>query len=142
MKYLDMINSRLTQYEEKVDFLMKNKGKFDGVFGLGHHPKNDPCHIEFYNDIKKITEDIADDPSVTAEETDAVVEIIIKADSVKNSISGCTLMYVPMQGLAVPLISGMSEAKRNELGAWYSENNPRRMRLPVQNDVCKAFGVK
>lgn len=141
MIYADRLNSRIDQYIDRVNALMANKGMFDGVFGLGHHPKNDPCHVEFFEDVKKmVSECVAESPS--AEEADSFAETLIKANAVRGDLPEVQMMYIPIQGLAVQLVPYMSEAKKKELGEWFSNSVPKRMRMPVQRDLCKAFGVK
>ena len=141
MIYSDRLNERIDQYVEKVNYLMANKKAFDGIFGLGHHPKDDPCHGVFFDDVHKLVEEcIASSPS--AEEADALAETLIKADSVRGNLPEVQMMYIPIQGQVIPLIPFMSQEKIQELGKWFSESVPRRMRMPIQRDLCKALGVK
>jgi len=141
MTYTERLNERIDAYIAQVNDLMANKRVFDGIFGLGHHPKNDPCHVVFYEDVKKMVEEcVADKPS--AEEVDEFAESLLKAEKTRGNLSEIQMMYIPIQGLVLQLIPMMSNAKKQELGAWYSKAVPRRMRFPVQRDVCKALGGK
>lgn len=141
MEYSDRLNARIDAYIAQVEDLMSKKGAFDGLFGLGHHPKNDPCHSVFFEDVVKLVSECAAS-SPSQEEADALAETLIKADAVRGNLPEVQMMYVPMQGQVVPLVPFMSESKKKELGEWLSASVPRRMRLPVQKDACKALGVK
>ena len=141
MEYTDRLNARIDEYIAKVEDLMLKKGAFDGLFGLGHHPKNDPCHGVFYEDVKKLVDEFVAG-SHTEEEAESLAETLIKADSVRGNLPEVQMMYIPIQGLVIPLVPMLSEAKKKELGEWYVKYVPRRMRMPVQNNLCKALGVK
>ena len=141
MTYTERLNERIDAYIARVQDLMANKHAFDGMFGLGHHPKNDPCHLEFYQDVKKMTEDCVAEPPDTAE-VDEFAETLLRAHQDRGDLPEVQMMYIPIQGLVLQLLPLMSEEKKKELGEWYGTYMPRRMRMPVQRDVCKALGVK
>ena len=141
MEYTDRLNARIDAYIAQVEDLMSKKGAFDGLFGLGHHPKNDPCHMTFFEDVVKLVgECVASSPS--SEEADSLAETLIKADAVRGDLPEVQMMYIPMQGQVIPLIPYMSEEKKAELGAWFVQAVPKKMRLPIQKDLCKALGVR
>ena len=141
MEYTDKLNAMIDEYIAHVEELMAKKGAFDGLFGLGHHPKNDPCHAVFYDDVKKLVDEFVAGEHTT-EEVDSLAETLIKADAVRGDLPEVQMMYIPIQGLAIPLVPSMSESKKKEIGEWYVKYVPRRMRMPVQANLCKALGVK
>ncbi|MDO5445163.1 MAG: hypothetical protein Q4F31_06030 [Eubacteriales bacterium] len=141
MEYTDRLNARIDAYIATVQELLSKKGAFDGIFGLGHHPKNDPCHSVFYEDVVKLVSECVES-SPSSEEADSLAETLLKADSVRGDLPEVQMMYIPLQGQIIPLIPFMSEAKKKELGEWYAQAVPKRMRLPVQKNACKALGVK
>lgn len=141
MEYTDRLNTRIDEYIARVNDLMSKKRAFDGMFGLGHHPKNDPCHAEFYDDVKAMVDEFVSGEHTT-EEVDSLAETLIKADAVRGNLPEVQMMYIPIQGLVIPLVPKMSEGKKKELGEWYVKYVPRRMRMPVQVNLCKALGVK
>lgn len=143
MIYSEKFNLRTDEYEKQIDELMEAKSPFAGVFGIGHHPKNDPCHLVYYKDIQKMVDEfIASDPD--AEEADDFAETLLKADFERGGSESfqMDMMYVPVQGFVISLAPYMSEAKKAELGGWFADAVPKRRRLPIQKDVCKALGVR
>ena len=141
MSFKEKYDELTAEYLKTVDTLMANKRAFDGVFGLGHHPKDDKCHGEYYYNVKGLVDECI--ASGSAGEADEFFEALIKQDAVNPSGEDIQLMFVPLQGLAETLLPKVSEAKKAECAEWYKNYLPKRfLRLPVQNNLAKALGIK
>lgn len=141
MSYKERFDELTNAYIERVSMLMKNKAPYAGIFGIGHHPKDDACHLEYYNTIKSLVEECcASSPS--SDEADELAEALMKCDSELKEKAEIEMMFIPLQGFVKELVPFMSADKKSELSDWYKNYLPKKyLRFPVQNELCRALGI-
>lgn len=122
----EIIQSYIAEAQSVIDSAKPS----DGLFGFGRGPKDDPCHMKFYDAV-----------SDAASRGDAyeTVSAIIKAERNYECPKMCSWMLSAIHSLAIPRIGELSSAQREELRNWYDDNVPKRTRLPVQKQFYKAL---
>ena len=127
----------MTEYDAAVDNVQKNRKRFDGFFGLGHHPGNAPCHEIMDEKVKNLCARAAEeaDPAEKAALTGAV----LKTEKSWDGPEFARLMLCAIQRHTLELIPLLEDGVRRELAEWYGANYPRRERLPAQEKVYRAL---
>lgn len=135
MSYLEQLEQLIADYKVFCVEVKKSYGGFSGLFGFGSDPKRDSGHMQFYNDVAKLAEEIpSDDPELAA-----FTSLLLKAtDGVSESSMAYGFLEV-IQKHAIPLIPFIKPDERKELLEYYSRRYPKYRRLPVQNDVFKEL---
>lgn len=140
MAYLDEFKAITASYIETTETVFKKAPLFAGVFGIGRGPKDDPCHLDYYNNILAKAEELAADSEATEQEIFDCTEYLMKLESTSaGERQMVQYMLMTVQGCTKGLIPLLSEEHRTELADWFGKAVPRRMRLPVQNDIFKLL---
>ena len=137
MSWREEFSATMAEYEEAVTEVQKNRKMFDGVFGMGNHPGNAPCHDTLDRKIQAMCTQAGETPD--AGQIREMLEAVYAAPLAWKGPEYARLMLVAVQRHTLPLIPLLPERDRAELGAWYQEAWPRRKRMPVQEDVLKAL---
>lgn len=125
------------QYKKEYAAVRKKASFFDGLFGMGNDPKKDPCHMRFYENAENwVKAFAAGDPS--EEEAYAVTQLLLTAAQDHRKQPEEWIM-VAAQRLSLELIGLLSPDHCAELESWYNKAYPRRIRLPIQNDIHKLL---
>lgn len=124
-------------YTREYEGIRKKASFTDGLFGLGNDPKKDPCHMRFYRDVEAWVQAFAQaDPS--EEDIYAVVRhLLTAAEDHRKKPEEWTMLAA--QGLSRVLIPLLSAEHCAELEIWYDHVYPRRIRLPIQNEIHKLL---
>ena len=123
----------LREYGSAVQTLQKNRKMFDGVLGLGTHPGSAPCHDAMDKQVEALCREAA------PEEADALAERILHAAFNWEGPEYARLMLIAVQRHLQLLLPALSPTAREALAAWYEKKYPRRLRLPVQEQLLKAL---
>ena len=137
MSRREEFSGMMAEYDEAVTEVQKNRKMFDGVFGMGNHPGNAPCHDTLDRKIETLCREAADAPD--AGQIRELLEAVYAAPLGWNGPEYARLMLVAIQRHTLPLIPLLRVEDRAELSAWYQKAWPRRKRLPVQEEVLKAL---
>lgn len=125
------------QYKKEYAAVRKKASFFDGLFGMGNDPKKDPCHMRFYENAESwVKAFAAGDPS--EEEAYAVTQLLLTAAQDHRKQPEEWIM-VAAQRLSLELIDLLSPDHCAQLESWYNKAYPRRIRLPIQNDIHKLL---
>ena len=131
-----------TNYAEKAYSVRKNARAFAGILGLGKDPRNDPCHMAYYEEVGAwVTAFLASDP--TQEQVMAAATYMLEAPAQCVGQECYWFMYAAHGHikLLVPLLRKEDCAALGQrLEALYK----KRDRMPVQKDLLKllAKGAK
>ena len=134
---LDQLQAYYDDYEEKLRKLYDKMSPMAGVWGMGNHPKDDPCNEVFYENVESWTREfLAGSPS-SQEAEDAANWILRLAYAQRNKQTFwfCSAIQIHAKGL-IPL---MGQGAALELQNWYDEAYPVLERLPIQREVYKAL---
>lgn len=134
----ETLNGIIDDYIARCSEVLANSRPGDGLLGLGNDPRNDPCHEQFYVELEAAAKAIASEAPGSDEAYGAVC-VILKAATSKACPDMARWMLTAAQKHAAPLIPLMAADRRIELRAWYDDNYPRRLRLPVQKDIYKLL---
>lgn len=137
MSYLDEIKSICSDYLVTAEKVYKEARPLAGIFGIGNGPKNDPCHLKFYQDLEAKAKELADSDVPEEEKYEATCYILHLDETDCNETM--RFMLTAAQGVTKDLIPVLSREHKDELAAWFNKAVPKRMRLPVQNDIFKLM---
>lgn len=126
----EFLHELVKRYADEVTALEAAAKPTDGLFGIGSSPKNDPCHVRFFETMRQ-----------AVSEGDAYENVcfLLRAPQDCFVPDSCRLMLEAIHGLAEPLVEKLTAEQCRELMVWYDENVPKRKRLPVQRSLYKAL---
>lgn len=120
-------------YLDLVAQLNRDRKLWDGAFGLGGGPADNPCHEKLVRDVEEAMADM--DP---ARRSQAVEYILRESLEHKNDpVVYYTLLAV--HGATIPYLSALPVDQAQALRGWYEQAYPRRERMPCQNKVLAAL---
>ena len=125
------------QYVLEYEGIRKKASFTDGLFGFGNDPKKDPCHMRFYGNVESWVKAFAAG-SPSEEEAYAVTHFLLTAAEDHRKKPEEWIMLAA-QGLSKDLIGLLSSEHCADLESWYDHVYPRRIRLPIQNDIHKLL---
>jgi hypothetical protein len=138
MADLSSLKNRYLDYQAYTKELF-SKAKFtDGFFGFGDDPRKDKGHTQFFDEVGQIVEALSQE-SLSPEEAAEAVQFILNAPSLAEDNKTMEWMLIAAQQHAIPLVPFLSPTDARAILAAYEKENPRRMRLPSQNQVVKAL---
>lgn len=124
-----------TRYYEKAAKVRKKAPPLAGIWGMGNDPRNDACHEDFYEAVEAwVSRFDTSDPAAVLE----AVQWILSAALDHRDEDVYWYLYAA-HGLTMPLIPRLAPADCNSLFDWYDASYPKRVRLPVQQQVWKAL---
>ncbi|MBR3503281.1 MAG: hypothetical protein IKO07_03435 [Clostridia bacterium] len=126
------------EYEVAVRQADAHRPLGSGLLGMGPKRGDDPCHEAFDRQIAALCGEIAADRP-PAEEVGDAVELLLRAEDDRAWPEYTRWMLIAVQRHALPLIPLLPEARRQALYAWYKKRYPTFRRLPVQQQLLKAF---
>lgn len=126
------MNQITEDYLDTARNVIANAKPFAGAFGMKGGINDDPCHMNYYNAMKAALEE---------EDADAYesVRFLLNADRSYECSRSVSFMLTAVQGLAVELVPRLSLEQKEEFRQWLDDNVPRRMRLPIQDQLYKAL---
>ncbi len=150
MDYTDKLREILEEYAKSVDEVERKKKPFDGIFGFGRVPANDPCHDLMDRKVEELTKRAAGEISdgdgeiraADAAETDALVRELFRAAGTYHGPGYAGMALVAIHRHGIRLIPRMSGEARRTLAEWYGKEYPKRRRFPIQEEICRLLGVK
>jgi hypothetical protein len=138
MADLSILTNRYLDYHDYTKELF-SKAKFaDGLFGFGDDPRKDKGHTQFFDEVGQIVEALSQE-SLSPEEAAEAVQFILTAPSLAEDNKTMEWMLIAAQQHAIPLVPFLSPADAKTILVAFEKENPRRMRLPSQNQVAKAL---
>ena len=137
MDYLKQLQERYAQYTTQAQQVRKKASPLAGIFGIGGGPKDDPCHMAFYQDIQALTDAyLASGPS--PESAAQVVDFLLRA-SKEHSSKDTYWFMTAAQGHAKKLIPLMTPEACHPLLDWYLTAFPNRLRTPLQEELVSLL---
>ncbi|MCD8334503.1 MAG: hypothetical protein LUC35_03960 [Clostridiales bacterium] len=138
MKELDELRNCYAAYLTFVQELGRRAAPTDGLLGFGSGPKDDPGHEKFYYAAKEKADALAA-AGPSPEEARQAVALVLQAEEAHQDEELAVWMLIAAQGHALALIDFLAPKDADALLQWYQRRYPRRMRLPVQNQVFNAL---
>ena len=120
-------------YLDLVAQLNRNRKLWDGAFGLGGGPADNPCHEKLVRDVEAALADL--DPTRRPQ----AVEYILRQplEHKVDPVVYYTLMAA--QGATIPYLSALPVVQAKALRGWFEQTFPRRERMPCQDKVLAAL---
>ena len=132
------LKNRYEQYLEEAAKARQKAGLCDGLFGMGNDPRKAPCHEAFYEFVASWVAEFLEKTPATGTCAEAAAWIVKIADAHRGEKDVFGYLYAA-QRHALPLIAWMEQESAKKLLCWYESAYPRRDRMPVQDEVCKAL---
>jgi len=137
MEMLQQLKDRYAQYTQAVQTVMDRAKPTDGLFGMGDDPRNDPCHMRFYEDVAQWIQVFA----AAGPDKKAIFEAVYWILTTPAAHKKCPEFWFEFaaHGLCGELICRLDPAQCAVLQAFYDENYPRRDRMLVQKEIYKLL---
>lgn len=136
--YVNRIFELYDSYIEKVNELERNKKFTAGLLGLTKGPKDDPCHDEFIEDLKKkISEFASADPQ--SEDVYTLLKFMYEAPLEHKDNHLVYWMFMAAHTLSCDLCAFLTKEDAADLYKQFNAAYPRYERLPAQKNVLKAL---
>ncbi|MCQ2458258.1 MAG: hypothetical protein MJ142_05935 [Clostridia bacterium] len=129
------------QYRVNLDECAKKYKPGEGLFGIGHSIKDDPCHKVFDTEVSgAVDEIVARNPS--SEETEEAVRFLFSQG--KNNVYpvAAQLMLFAEERHILRMIPLLSDEAALRIYKEYAACYKRWERLPVQKEVYKALKAR
>jgi hypothetical protein len=138
--WLSRIEALYDAYLLTAAELEKNRKFGDGILGLRPGPADDPCHQHFAGELEALLRECAAEAS-SAEAAEILRLLFDKADDRRMPLSAYW-MLIAVQGLGRELIGLLSPGDAAVLLTFYRRRYPRRVRLPVQDQILKQLKLQ
>ena len=138
MSRIEEFRQLIAAYEAETDALGKQRRSIAGLFGMGKTPADDPCHDRLDKAVGEMCARAAEEDS--PEEAAALAEAVLRAEHGFDGYDYARLTMIALQRHALLLIPRLGPVEKAALAEWYLAIYPRRMRLPVQDQIVKALG--
>lgn len=124
-------------YEKELRKLYAKASPMAGILGMGNHPKDAPCNMEFYENVENWTREfLASNPSQP--EVEEVAEWMLRlADDHRKDKTYWFASAIQVH--TKELIPLMSREKALELYQWYESAYPVKEWLPIQREIHKTL---
>lgn len=139
MDALETIQALCQAYLAECARLERERGTWDGLFGMGGGPKNDPCHDAFAHDLDAALRRAAALPSG---EVRPILDYLYRLPLAHRDDQAAYWMLLAVHGLTTELAGGLNRADAAALLAQYRADYPRRERLPAQRRVLDALRAR
>ena len=138
--WLSRIEALYDAYLLTAAELEKNRKFGDGILGLRPGPADDPCHQRFAEELEALRRECAAEAS--SEEAAEILRLLFdKADDKRMPLSAYW-MLIAVQGLGRELIGLLNPGDAAALLTFYRRRYPRRVRLPVQDQILKQLKLQ
>ncbi len=124
-------------YNQEATRVRRTAKPFDGVFGMGNDPRNNPCHDLFYDNVRSWVQDFetsAPSPEVAA----AAVRYLLETPAQYRQQECYWYMYACI-GFAERLIPFLKKEDCAALSQLLSSLYAKYDRMPVQRRVLKLL---
>lgn len=129
----------LERFREDAETAEKNRKPLGGFLGFGKTPADDPCHEILYRSVEELVGEALNETD-DAEETDAVVNTILRAEKSLQVPLHAHYSLIAVQRHMIQLIPRMTEEGKGELLEWYEKQYPVKERFPIQDEILTALG--
>lgn len=113
----------------------------DGIFGIGHSIKDDPCHKQFDDAVSAAVDEIALAEPVS-EETEEAIRFLFSQGKDPSYPAVAQLMLFAEERHILRLIPFLSDPAAQKLFREYKERYKTWERLPAQREVFKALKAR
>lgn len=125
------------RYDEEIRAVKAKAKPTDGLFGMGDDPRNNPCHMRFYEGVEQWVQDFLK-TAPNAQSALEAARVIIEAPAAHWD--GPTYWFeFAAHGHCRDLIAYLDAAGCAELRTFYDENYRKRDRMPVQDQIYKLL---
>ena len=125
-------------YISDVNYLEATRKPTDGLMGFGKRAGDDPCHDRFASRLDKELDTLAA-TAPSSETASAVLRFVFAAPSEHKDLMLAFWMLQAVHGFTEKLIVFLSPQAAADLEASYTEQYPRRVRLPVQQKIAQLL---
>ena len=139
-RWLTRAETLCRSYLKTAAELEENRKLGDGFLGLRPGPADDPCHQHFAAELEALLRECAAEAS-SAEAAEILRLLFDKADDKRMPLSAYW-MLIAVQGLGRELIGLLSPGDAAVLLTFYRRRYPRRVRLPVQDQILKQLKLQ
>ena len=137
MDMVARLQERFQQYYETAREVRRKAPVFAGLFGLGSDPKKDPFHEAFLKDVGELVAEFVGTEPQEYQVVSVIKWLVEIADQYKHD--DIVWYLYAIQGHVKPLIPLLTEEMARRLADWYNSLYPRRIRLPLQDDIYRLM---
>lgn len=139
--FLCRVEALIDAYLQTAGELEKNRKFGDGLLGLRPGPADDPCHERFAAELEALLRECAAAKPSSGEAAEILQLLFGRADEKRMPLSAYW-MLIAAQGLGRELIGLLTPEDAAGLLRFYRTRYPRRVRLPVQNQILKQLKLQ
>ena len=130
---MEELEKLYADYLDLVAQLNRNRKLWDGAFGLGGGPADNPCHEKLVRDVEGVLADL--DPVRRPQ----AVEYILRQPLEHKEDPVVYYTLLAAQGATIPYLSALPVDQAKELRGWFEQTFPRRDRMPCQDKVLAGL---
>lgn len=130
---MEELEKLYADYLDLVAQLRRNQKLWDGAFGLGGGPADNPCHEKLVRDVEGLLADL--DPARRPQ----AVEYILHQPLEHKEDPVVYYTLLAAQGATIPYLSALPVDQAKELRGWFEQTFPRRDRMPCQDKVLAGL---
>lgn len=125
------------EYEKKAGQVRAKAKPTDGLFGMGNDPRNDSCHMEFFETVGAWAKALRQEQPEPEHCMDAVEFLILAPTRCRNR--DCYWMMFAAMGWARELVPCLSAQDCVNAMTLMDRHFPPRDRFPAQQKLYKAL---
>lgn len=135
---IEAMEQAYSDYRQALEEARKKQKPADGLFGVGHSIKDDPCHEQLDKRIKALVRQAAEDGIGPQQAAQAIRLLFTQTSLYPYPVSGQWMLYATERHglLLVPFLDA-EEASR--LCREYEKRYKPWNRLPVQQELHRAL---
>lgn len=134
---LTQLKTLYTDYAAAVAEVRKKARLFDGLFGLGKDPRNDPCHDAFFQAVGKWVEDFLAAGPEQAQLMEAALCILETPKAYDGQ--ECYWFMFAAHGHLKPMVGMLSGENCAILASRMEALYSKRDRMPLQKELLKTL---
>ncbi len=137
----DQIVEIYKNYAAQIEGIKANYKQYISLFGLGNSPSKHPCHMEFLENLERISKELVSQ-SISPEAAQAALVYICYPTNERKAPSYARVVYDTAHGQALSLVSALTREGAAQILDEYESNYPKKLRLPNQQKLCVALNSR
>jgi hypothetical protein len=139
LAFVTRLRQIYADYLDDIERLQASLKPLEGILGFGRSPGKDPCHARFADAFEKALADFAAQAPASGAVSQVLGFVYELAQDVRPGTSLSYWMLLAVHGLTAELTDCLSEADAARLYRRYLAVYPRRIQLPVQQEIAKRL---
>lgn len=130
---MDELEKLYEDYLDLVAQLYRKRKLWDGAFGLGGGPADNPCHEQLVHDVEAAL------AAMPQAQRQGAVEYILRESLAHKNDPVVYYTLLAAHGATLPYLKDLPVEQARQLRDWYQGAYPRRERMPCQDKVLAGL---